>query len=335
MWPWMAGRPRHCLRIGARGLVWAEARRDWNGRTRHRCAVTALAPGLIRVSPVDANITDVPAVEARLRGLIGPERQLRLAGRTLVRQIPLPITLVLPDLSARVVVFQLDQLPARTEEREALIRWRVGQEQLVPLAEAKVVWQVLSHGRPAKGPHTILAVVVQEAVLAQYEAVCESAGLIPLEVDIVSFRLFNLWASATGWSGASSGDLMWLNLADGGMTLFLFHDGRLAFLRSKLHGAPGSSEGASNTEPEEQNRKVIDECLASIQACRERHPRLALKRLAFAADDPDPELPDMLAQELDLTVQPLNWSQIQRAGWKPAGKVTDTVAMPAIAGVMV
>lgn len=335
MWPWMAGRPRHCLRIGARGLVWAEARRDWNGRTRHRCAVTELAPGLIRVSPVDANITDVPALEARLRGLIGPERQLRLAGRTLVRQIPLPIALVLPDLSARAVVFQLNQLPARTEEREALIRWRVGQEQLVPLAEAKVVSQVLSHGRPAKGPHTILAVVIREAVLAQYEAVCESAGLIPLEVDIVSFRLFNLWASATGWSRAPSGDLMWLNLADGGLTLFLFHDGRLAFLRTKLHGASGSFEDGSKAGPEKQSRKVIDECLASIQACREHHPRLALKRLVLAADDPDPELPDMLAQELDLTVQPLNWSQIQRAGWKLAGKATDTVAMPAIAGVMV
>lgn len=40
--------------------------------------------------------------------------------------------------------------------------------------------QVLSDpGGSGDGPCTVLAVVVQEAVLTQYEAVCEAAGLIP------------------------------------------------------------------------------------------------------------------------------------------------------------
>ncbi len=334
MWSWMAGRPCRCLRIGASKLAWVEARRDWNGRTRHRCAVTSLAPGVIRVSPVDANIADAPALEALLRSLVEPERHHRVAGRTWIRQIPLPITLILPDLCVRAVVFQFDQLPTRTEERDALIRWRIGQEQLVPLADAKVVSQVWSHGRPAKGPHTVLAVVIQNVVLAQYESACESVGLIPVDVDIASFRLFNLWAATAGWTGTSVGDLMWLNVADGGLTLFLFHEGRLVFVRTKLLGASVPSEGGLHSSPDNRNRRVIDECLVSIQACRERYPRLTVQRLAFAADDPDPELPEVLAQELDVSIHPLNWTQIQRVGWKPVGKVVDAVALPAIAGVL-
>ncbi len=334
MWSWMAGRPRHCLRIGARKLAWAVAQRDWKGRIRHRCAVTSLAPGVMRVSPVDANIADVPAFEARLRSLIGPERHLRVAGRMWIRQIPLPITLVLPDLCVRAAVFQFDQLPARTDEREALIRWRIGQEQLIPLADAKVVAQVLSPGRLAKGPHTVLAVVIRDVVLAQYESACESVGLIPVDVDIASFRLFNLWAAAAGWTGASAGDLMWLNVADGGLTLFLFHGGRLVFVRTKLLGTSVWSEDGSNTGPDDRNRKVIDECLASIQACRERYPQLTVERLAFAADDSDPELPEVLAQELAVPVHSLSWSQIERAGWKPTEKVIDAGALPAIASVL-
>ncbi|HXF93513.1 MAG TPA: hypothetical protein VNK46_12205 [Nitrospiraceae bacterium] len=334
MWSWMAGRPCRCLRIGASKLAWVEVRRGWNGRPRHRCAVTSLVPGVIRVSPVNANIADMPALEAILRSLVWPARHLRVDGRSWIRQIPLPITLILPDLCVRTVVLQLDQLPARTEERDALIRWRIGQEQLVPLADAKVVSQVWSPGRPAKGPHTVLAVVIQDAVLAQYELACESVGLIPVDVDIASFRLFNLWAATAGWTGTSAGDLMWLNVADGGLTLFLFHDGRLVFVRTKLLGSAVPSEDGLHTGPDDRNRRVIDECLASIQACRERHPRLTVQRLAFAADDPDPELPEVLAQELDVPVHPLNWSQIQRAGWKPVGKVVDAVALPAIAGVL-
>ena len=45
-------------------------------------------------------------------------------------------------------------------------------------------FQVLSEpAASGDGPCTVLAVVVQESVLAQYETVCE-AGLIPQEVDV-------------------------------------------------------------------------------------------------------------------------------------------------------
>ena len=111
--------------------------------------------------------------------------------------MPRAATVILPDLAVRLAVLRLQDLPWSSEEREALVRWRLGQEQLLSLTGAKVFSQVLSEpGGSGDGPCTVLAVVVQEAVLAQYEAVCEAAGLIPQEVDVSSLRLFNLWTAA-------------------------------------------------------------------------------------------------------------------------------------------
>src|SRR5437763_12232760 len=92
-------------------------------------------------------------------------------------------------------------------EREALIRWRLGQEKLFPLVGAKVVSQPLSpNGKQATGPQTVLAVAIQETVLHQYEEACEAVGLAPMQVDVVSFRLFNLWSRAAQGARGNGAD---------------------------------------------------------------------------------------------------------------------------------
>ena len=81
------------------------------------------------------------AIEGRFRSLAWPSRDIQSAGLVWLSDVPRPIVLLLPDLSVRATVLQLEQFPAQTEEQEALIRWRLGQEQLLPLAGAKIVWQ--------------------------------------------------------------------------------------------------------------------------------------------------------------------------------------------------
>ena len=147
MWGLTTSRPRHCLKIGAQALAWGEAVRTWRGRYRYRCVLSPTPTGAIKLSPMDLNLTDMSAVESRLRSLAGPSRDLRFAGRVWLSDVPRPIVLLLSDLSVRAAVLQLEQLPAQVEEQEALIRWRLGQEQLLPLAGAKIVWQGFpSHG---------------------------------------------------------------------------------------------------------------------------------------------------------------------------------------------
>ena len=147
MWGLTASHPRHCLKIGAQALVWGEAVRTWRGRYRYRCVLSPTPTGAIKLSPMDLNLTDMSAVESRLRSLAGPSRDIRFAGRAWLSDVPRPIVLLLSDLSVRATVLQLEHLPAQAEEQEALIRWRLGQEQLLPLAGAKIVWQgIPSHG---------------------------------------------------------------------------------------------------------------------------------------------------------------------------------------------
>ena len=240
MWGLTTSRPRHCLKIGAQTLAWGEAVRTWRGRYRYRCVLSPTPTGAIKLSPMDLNLTDMPAVKSCLRLLAGPSRDIRFAGSVWLSDVPRPIVLLLPDLSVRTTVLQLEQLPAQAEEQEALIRWRLGQEQLLPLAGAKIVWQGFSsHGAGGERSHEVLVVAIQEAILKQYESLCESVGLLPQEVGVTSFRLFNLWLKAAGGRKRLGRDLLWVSVSDGGLTCFVMQEGRLVFVRSKLLSVEG------------------------------------------------------------------------------------------------
>ncbi|MGQ0812280.1 MAG: hypothetical protein ACT4OO_13800 [Nitrospiraceae bacterium] len=317
-----------------RQLTWVQTTRDWMGRRRHHCSTTDVPSGLVRPSPVELNISDGTALESRLRELVGPELSLRLAGRTLVSQVPRPILLMLPDLAVRSVLLHLDQLPQRADEREALIRWRFGQEQLFPLTGTKVVFQVLSTDRSSgQGMHTVLAAAIQETVLAQYEAMAEAVGLIPLEVDVVSFRLFNLWARTTGGLGRHDEDLIWINLSDDGLTLFIVQGERLVYLRTKLQ--PRDGQGNERTgQAHDRARKIGEECLASLDACKQAHPKLAVKRTIVVSDDAEPYLKEFLSEELGSAVEGLQLKHIEGLGWRSESPTISSTAIPAVAGVL-
>lgn len=333
MWGLTTSRPRHCLKIGAQALVWGEAVRTWRGRYRYRCVLSPTPTGAIRLSPMDLNLTDMSAVESRLRSLAGPSRDLRFAGRVWLSGIPRPIVLLLPDLSVRATVLQLEQFPSREEEQEALVRWRLGQEQLLPLAGAKIVWQVFpSHGAGDERSRAVLAVAVQEPILKQYESLCESVGLLPQEVGVTSFRLFNLWLKAAGGWKRLGRDLLWVSISDGGLTCFVMHEGRLVFVRTKLL----STESLQNEEGSSRDLvdKIVEECAVSLRACREHHPGLNVTEIVLASDSLFPTLEQALNSELGLSTERLEWEAVERLGWTHDGGSTSWATLPVVAGVM-
>ena len=333
MWGLTTSRPRQCLKIGAQTLAWGEAVRTWRGRYRYRCVLSPTPAGAIKLSPMDLNLTDMPTVESRLRSLAGPRRDLRFAGLVWLSDVPRPIVLLLPDLSVRATVLQLEQLPARAEEQEALIRWRLGQEQLLPLAGAKIVWQGFpSHGAGDERSHAILVVAIQEAILKQYESLCESVGLLPQEVGVTSFRLFNLWLKATGGRKRLCRDLLWVNVSDGGLTCFVMQEGRLVFVRTKLLSAESlqGEEGLGGDLVD----NIVEECAVSLRACREHHPGLNVTEIVLAGDSPFPTLEQALNSELGLSTERLDWEAVERLGWTHDGGSTSWAALPVVAGVM-
>ncbi len=333
MWGLTTSRPRHCLKIGAQSLAWGEAVRTWRGRYRYRCAISPTPDGAIKLSPMDLNLTDLSAVESRLRSLAGPSRDIRFAGHIWLSDVPRPIVLLLPDLSVRATLLQLEQLPAQAEEQEALIRWRLGQEQLLPLTGAKIVWQGFpSHGVGEERSHVVLAVAIQETILKQYESLCESVGLLPQEVGVTSFRLFNLWLKAAGGRKRLGRDFLWVSVSDGGLTCFVMQEGRLAFVRTKRLSAEGlqGEEGLGGDLAD----NIVEECSASLRACREHHPDLNVTEIVFAGDRPFPTIEQMLNRELGLPTERLDWEAIERVGWTSDGGNTSWATLSVVAGVM-
>jgi hypothetical protein len=204
---------------------------------------------------------------------------------------------------------------------------------MLPLAGSKIAWQRFpSHGAGDERSHIVLVVAIQEAILKQYESLCESVGLLPQEVDMTSFRLFNLWLKAAGGRKRLGRDLLWINVSDGGLTCFVMQEGRLVFVRTKLL----STEVVQGEEDVGGNlvANVVEECAASLRACREHHPSLNVTEIVLASDSPFPMLEQALNRELNVSVERLNWEAAERIGWTHDGGSTSWAALPAVAGVM-
>lgn len=330
MWEWASKSPQRCLKVGVDAAAWVETELNWRGRRRYRCVASPLQEGLVKPSPAEANLSDLSVLEGRIRTLTesGPEASQH--GRSVWSDLPRRITLLLPDAAVRTVVLQLDQLPADQEEREALIRWRLGQEQLFSLTGAKLVWQVFPAVSGHRGrAHTVLAVAIQESVLQQYESLCESVGLIPYEVGVTSLRLYNLWRKVAGRLSRGKADFLWATVADRALTTMVFQQGRLLFYRCKLLGAETAAPGATADALD----KVIEECGASLELCRQRHSDLAITHAVLCGDGEVAALQSQVEARLGLSVERMDWGVIDALGLAARGSQRGITALAAMAGL--
>jgi hypothetical protein len=329
MWQLSDARPTRCLKIGGRALTWGESSKTWRGRHRYRCALSPIPAGVLKLSPIDGNVVDRAVLEERVRALAGPPGRVRFLGRTLLNGLPRPVTLVLPDVAVRSTVLQLEEVPVRREEQEALIRWRLGQEQRLPLTGAKLNWQVFPPRHPKHGAYMVLVVAVQESILAEYEVACEAAALLPQEVTVASFRLFDLWLKAAGGARCLTRDLAFVTVADGGLTCLILHDARPVFVRTKLLGGDGEDMGT-----QENIARILRETELSILACREYIPDLHLARVVLMADSDLPRLEDQLGHQLGVSTDQLQWEHVEAVGWSHDGGSTSLTTLPVVAGLI-
>ncbi|MGQ0668042.1 MAG: hypothetical protein ACT4O4_13505 [Nitrospiraceae bacterium] len=330
MWGWASSRPQHCLKVGADSVAWAEVERNWRGRRRYRCVMSPLPADVVKLSPAEQNVVDQSTFESRVRALAGSSPELRFAGRSLLSDIPRRIVLLLPDAAVRAVVLHLDQLPAKPHEQDALIRWRLGQEQLFSLNGVKVVSQVFA-GMPGNEgrTHSVLAVAIQESVLHQYEALCESVGLIPHEVGLTSLRLFDLWQRASGRSNWRRRDFLWASVSDHALTTMVFQRGSLLFYRCKLLGGDTTDVGKNPV----LLGKIIDECGASLDACQQRFPSAVIKEAVVCADGDLSALQAKVEAGLELSVERLGWRSVEALGWVTNASHRGMTSLAAMAGV--
>jgi len=291
------GPPRYSLKLGPRQAAWAARTTDWRGQPHVRSTVVDLPAGLLKPSPVEPNISDVEALKSCLHALIG----IPVGG-----QAPgWPIALVLPDLCVRTVLLNVDTLPARSRERDALIRWRLEKEASFPVASARVVSQVVA-------PHSVLVVMIGESVLRQYETLCDDLGLVPVSVTATSLLLHNFaLASFPGEEPTA-----WVSVLDDGFTFMVHHAGRPVFVRTKT-----------------QSTQILDDLAASLAFYEETHPGPPLRRLYVLSNEWEPDAMTAISKDLDLEVVPVGLIFAQQAWRVPLDEATPPGALPAIAAL--
>lgn len=153
-------------------------------------------------------------------------RALDRAGLTATRRA----ALVVPDSVARVSLLAFDQLPARAQDLEQLVRWQLRKSAPFPVEDAVVTHfpAGTDNGRPS-----VAAVMVRRDVLTQYEAVTASLGIHAGIVDLASFNVMNALMAAAPADGR---DWLLVHLAREATTLAIVRGTSLLFYRHRLTG---------------------------------------------------------------------------------------------------
>ena len=212
-------RPRMAIEIRPEGVV--AARAEDAQAVLSAVAFGLLGEGVIAPQLKAGNIVDRPAAVAAVRKALDT---VALKERE--------TTLVLPDAAVRVLLLDFDQLPTKTGEALAVVRFRL--KKLVPFEtdDAVVSYQVMSS---TKSGVNVLAVAVPRDVLSEYESVVREAGFEPGAV------LPSTLAACAGMVEMDAAALL-VNAGDSSVTTAIVQGGMLLLHRTVDLQAEGLHE---------------------------------------------------------------------------------------------
>ena len=180
-------------------------------------AIEPLAAGTVIPSLTGANIAARPALVDALR------RALDRAG---VR--PRRAALVIPDPAARVSLVRFDQVPARHEDLEQLIRWQIRKSAPFPIEDACLSFDLST--RTGVGGEFVV-VLARRDVIREYESVCEDAGLHAGLVDLATLSVVNLCLAA---NPAAQGDWLVIHVQPTYASVAILRGSSVIFFRSSI-----------------------------------------------------------------------------------------------------
>ena len=128
------------------------------------CAASELAPGCVVPDLVEANLRDrnriLDSIRQTLDSLEGRSRD---------------VIAVLPDAAVRVVLLDFDTLPAKRDEAEGVVRFRLKKSLPFDVDKAKISY----HAQPATTGLRVVAAVALTSVIEDYESIFREAGYSP------------------------------------------------------------------------------------------------------------------------------------------------------------
>jgi type IV pilus assembly protein PilM len=128
------------------------------------CSTSELAPGCVVPDLIENNLRERRSVVSALREALG-----NVGGRSH------DLIAILPDAAVRVVLLDFETLPAKLEEAESVVRFRLRKSLPFDVDKAKVSYQA----QTSPSGMRVVAAVVLNSVLEDYEAAFVEAGFSP------------------------------------------------------------------------------------------------------------------------------------------------------------
>ncbi len=134
------------------------------GKMVQASAVRELAPGTVVPDLMEPNLRNRGALEQAIESALGD-----LGGHAK------DVIAVLPDSAVRVVLLDFETLPAKPEEAEAVVRFRLKKSLPFDPADARVSY----HSQTTSQGVRVIAAVVLKSVLEEYESAFRKVGYSP------------------------------------------------------------------------------------------------------------------------------------------------------------
>jgi Tfp pilus assembly PilM family ATPase len=185
-------------------------------------AMELLPEGALVPSLTGANAVDRAAVSGAL------SRLLKTMGR------PRRIGLILPDVVAKISIVRFEQVPAKTQDLDQLVRWQVRKSAPFGIEDAQVSY---APGLLAADGQEFIVTLAKRSVIQEYEALCAEAGAHAGLVDVATLNVIN---AVLAGSGAPSGDWLLVNIAADYSSIAVLRGASLIFFRNRAVETDGT-----------------------------------------------------------------------------------------------
>lgn len=229
-------RPRTGLYFSTDTVCVGHLRYGLGGPTLRSYREQSLPPGSIRLSPIEQNVVAAEHLLSALRSTFPPARR------------PHSVAVCVPDPCVRTAVFEFASLPKNKKDQRALVEWRLQKEWNLSPKPRRVSYQRFgaipsrfSLTRSPSTPIRLLVVAIQDDIVEQYEALCVTAGVIPVSINVAGLAVFNLCRTsieATLQIHAQAisfvpDTVIFLYVGDWGFSLTVWNEGQPCFVRVK------------------------------------------------------------------------------------------------------
>jgi hypothetical protein len=206
--------PAVAVELAANRVSAASAETHGNRTVVSAHATEPLPAGALAPSLTARNLHDRGAVAAAL-------------GRVLERiGSPRRVGLIVPDPIGKVSIVKFEQVPARAQDLDQLIRWQVKKTAPFPIEDAQVTYVPGLH---APDGQEFVVTLARRDIIVEFETLCEELGVHAGLVDIATFNVINAALAAS----QPPGDWLLVNMASDYASMAILRGADLIFFRSR------------------------------------------------------------------------------------------------------